>query len=143
MTAYTLPVGSTPEMITTSEGRVWYTEDTSGTIGMLDPITATGTSTTLAETTAAVTPACSIVGPGTSTAALTGTGSASWVTSSYTTTVDGGGWTVYQLPPDASPWGIAVIDGDAWVADQGRQKLLRLSTATDEEYRVYLPLLMK
>jgi streptogramin lyase len=144
VTAYTLPVGSTPQMIAVSQGRVWYTEDTSGTLGVLDPTTATGTSAIVMTTTATVTPDCSIRGPGTSTADGIRTGSLAWTTGSYTLAVESDGWTVYRLPAGASPWGLAVVDEDVFVVDQARQKLLRLSSQPiDDQQRVYLPVVIK
>jgi hypothetical protein len=61
-----------------------------------------------------------------------------WSQGSLETTVLTG-WTVYYLPDQASPYGIAYLQDYQWVADQGRQKLVRISVP---EYRVFLPLVM-
>ena len=66
LTAYPLPVGTQPEMIALSQGKAWYTELVSRTVGVLDPAVAAGSSSTLVKTTAPVTPACSNLGAGTS-----------------------------------------------------------------------------
>jgi streptogramin lyase len=143
LTTYTVPVGIWPEMLDPHDGLVWYTEDYSRTVGVLDPATANGTTTTVAGATKSVTPACDNLGPGTSAPLVTSTGSASWASIALATLQDSGGWTIYALEPGSSPWGIAVVQNDVFVVDRGRQKLLRLSTAADGKYRVYLPVVMK
>jgi virginiamycin B lyase len=139
MTAYTLPVGTQPEMIALSQGRVWYTEIFSGSVGMLNPAAATGASSTPVKTTAAVTPACSNVGAGTSTPVLSSTHTLTWTPTVYNQLVKSGGWTVYQMPPGGSPWGITVSDRAVWIVDQGRQKLAWLPEST----YIYLPLIIR
>jgi streptogramin lyase len=139
MTAYTLPVGTQPEMITLSQGKVWYTEYVSGTVGMLDPAKASGAASTLVKTTVPVTPGCSNLGAGTSSAVATSTATLAWTPTVYQELVSSGGWTVYQMPPSASPWGIAASSGAVWIVDHGRQKLAKLSLGSF----IYLPLVTK
>lgn len=141
LTTYPLPAGSSPRMISVSGGRVWYSEVTSRTIGMLDPAVATGTSSPLVTTTAPVTPSCNSLGSGMTTALITRTGNIVWTAAEYPTLVDGGGWTVYQLPQYASPWGVA--GGDDWVSvvDRGRRKLLRLPSQVT--YQLFLPVVLR
>ncbi len=139
MTVYTLPVGTQPEMIALSQGKVWYTEDVSGTVGVLDPAAASGSSSTLVKSTAPVTPTCTNLGSGLSATVTISTGILAWTPAVYTRTITSGGWTVYQMPPGASPWGIAASAGDMWVVDPGRQKLAQLH----ESVNVYLPLVMR
>jgi hypothetical protein len=43
--------------------------------------------------------------------------------------VDADGWTVYGLPVGSQPFGIALEENSAWVADQGRQKLVRTASS--------------
>jgi streptogramin lyase len=144
LTTYMLPAGAWPEMLVPHKGLVWYTEDDSGTVGVLDPATAHGTTTTVTSTTQSATPACDNLGPGTSAPLVTSTGSVSWTSTVVTTVVDSDGWTIYELEPGSSPWGIAVVQDDVFVVDEGRQKLLRLSVkGTEEKHRVYLPLVLK
>jgi streptogramin lyase len=144
LTTHMLPAGIWPEMLVPHKGLVWYTEDYSGTVGVLDPATANGTTTTVTSTTESVTPACNNLGPGTSAPLVTSTGSASWASTALTTVLDSDGWTIYALEQGSSPWGIAVVQDDLFVVDEGRQKLLRLSVkGTEEKHRLYLPLVLK
>jgi hypothetical protein len=41
--------------------------------------------------------------------------------------LDTGGWTVYELPPDAQLFGLSSSGRHQWITDRGRQKLARLS----------------
>jgi streptogramin lyase len=130
MTSYGLPLGTTPRVLETSPEGVWYTEDSAGTVGLLDPAVAAGTTTTLTTGSGSVVSECSIWGPGTTSLASISTDSLIWASGTVTTVVDGGGWTVYELATGASPYGIADAGAYLWASDQGRQKLLRLSAAT-------------
>jgi streptogramin lyase len=129
MTAYTLPVGTTPRMLEAGSGGVWYSESDLGTIGRLDPASATGTTIAMATGSGSVTADCSSWGAGTSSSASISSGTLSWTPGSVTTLVDADGWTVYQLATGASPYGVADAGGHLWAADQGRQKLVRLSSS--------------
>jgi streptogramin lyase len=144
LTTYMLPAGIWPEMLVPHKGLVWYTEDYSGTVGVLDPATANGTTTTVTSTTQSVTPACDNLGPGTSAPLVTSTGGTSWASTVITTVLDSDGWTIYELEQGSSPWGIAAVQDDVFVVDEGRQKLLRLSVkGIEEKHRLYLPLILK
>jgi streptogramin lyase len=127
MTVYTLPVGTRPHMLETGPGGVWYTEGVSGTVGLLAPASAASATTTLSTGSGSVTAECSSWDPSTTSPAFISAGTLSWTPGSVTTLVDAAGWTVYQLATGASPYGIAGSGGYVWAADQGRQKLLRLS----------------
>jgi streptogramin lyase len=140
LTAYTLPVGIWPEMLVVHEGLVWYSEDNSGTVGVLDPAAANGVASTLVVSTEQVTPSCSILGPGSSAAAVTSSSTATWSASVLTNVVDSDGWTVYSLPAGSAPWGITVLDEDVFVVDQGRQRLVRISAVS---WSLYLPIVMR
>jgi streptogramin lyase len=135
LTSYTLPVSTTPEMIFVSNGNVWYTGNT---VGVLNPTAASGITSTLAVTTTPVTPSCSTA-VGTDSAVVTSVGNMVWTSNVYTRSTPAAGWTVYQLPPNASPWGIAVSGGRVWFTDQGRQVLAQM----DSRYRVYVPIMFK
>jgi streptogramin lyase len=139
MTAYALPAGTQPEMIALSQGKVWYTQNVSGMVGVLDPAKASGTSSTLVKTTAPVTPGCSNLGAGTNSTIATSTAALAWTANVYNLIVDSGGWTVYQMPAGGHPWGIAAAQSAVWVVDQSRQKLAWLPQGT----HVYLPLVIR
>jgi streptogramin lyase len=133
LTRYSLPVGATPQMLTLVDGFVWYTESAAGTVGALDPNVAAGRSATASSDTFTASPACqtlpagSVAGSGASSAAL------AWSGGAWDEIVASGGWTVYELPAGASPFGIAAGSGPPWIVDQGRQVLGRLggSPATE------------
>lgn len=131
LTRFDPPTGGSPEMITILGEQVWYTEDSNGTVGMLDPATVTGTSFTLDQITIPATSTCGIQGPGTTTPVTTTTGLASWTQRIYPSVVDAGGWTIYELPEGAFPWGIAASGRNVWFVDNGRQVLGRLSFGVD------------
>jgi streptogramin lyase len=141
LTAYTLPDGTSPKMIAPSSGKVWYTSSVSGTVGVLDPTKANGTSSTLITTTMPVTPTptCNDLGLGISSTLTLSAGILAWTPDVYTRTVDSGGWSVYQLPSGAYPWGLAAAGKDIWVVDPGRQKLAWLSDLV----HIYLPVVMR
>jgi len=126
-------------MIALDRGKVWYTSSISGTVGMLEPAVATGTSSDVAVTTAPVTPDCRNLGAGITSAGTTRTGALAWSSSTYTRTVSGGGLAFYQLPEDAYPWGITTSAGQLWVVDQNRKMLARLSPSS----QIYLPLVRR
>lgn len=123
LTRYTLPAVGTPAMIAASGGSVWYTEDSNGTVGVLNPSVAGGVTSTALRTTASVPPTSTDLGSGTTSSITTSTGVAAWSAGALTLQTDSGGWTVYQLPAGASPWGITVNDGRVWIVDAGRQLL--------------------
>jgi len=139
-TTYTLPVGSDAKMIAiANDGLVWYTESVSGTVGSLNPAQAGGVSSTLAKTTIAVALSCSDLGAGTTSSIDTQSGTATWLDADLTTLVEGGGWRVYQLPTNGSPYGVASSVNSTFVVDQGRQKLLKIP----HKYTIYQPVVLK
>jgi streptogramin lyase len=142
LTTYTLPVGTQPQMIATDGKSVWYTESFSRTVGVLDPAAAAGSTTTPFTGTGSVAYDCTTLGPGSTTPVTPITDTLSWIDNNWANIVHSGGWTVYQLPAGANPYGIAHSAGYVWVTDQGRQKLARFSPAPPE-YKVYLPLVLK
>jgi streptogramin lyase len=129
MTTYTLPAGTTPRMLEVGPDGVWYSESDLGTVGLLDPASATGSTTAMATGSGSVTSECSPWEPGVGSSASMSSGTLSWTPGSVSTLVDGGGWKVYQLATGASPYGLADVGGSLWAADQGRQKLVRLSAS--------------
>jgi streptogramin lyase len=130
---YTLPAGAgtDPQMVEVGQSGIWYSEVGSGTVGVLDPAVATGVSATLTAATTTPITACSDVGPGTQEVIVIDSGSLGWTSGVLEASVDANGWKAYELPDEpfqpAIPYGLAESSGYLWVADQGRQKLLRLS----------------
>ena len=142
VTTYTLTPGSYPEMLIFDEGRAWYTT-TSGSVGALDPAVASGTVVPAATGSLTSTSAsCRSMGTGATTTVSTAHGTLAWGASSeLAPVVDAGGWTIYQLPDGADLYGIARSSGSLWVADNGRQKLVRLGDW--EPLRVFLPFVVR
>lgn len=150
MTAYDPPEGTEPQMLAVRPEGVWYTEYTGGvggTFGLLRPDDAAGASTGLVKTGPnGIVPVCSTegLGPGGESAAVTRTGSLSWVTEEYLPVVDANGWTIYQVPTGPAgdgPYGITDSGRFLWIGDRGREKLIRF--ATSKEYRIFLPVVLK
>jgi streptogramin lyase len=138
LTTYALPLGSAPHMLAVSGNRLWYTEDSRGTLGRFDPFLAIGTSQVLSTTTTSLTPTCSEISPDSSATLSSSTGTASWAGSTYALTHDAGGWWIHDLPLDAFPWGVAARGGQVWLVDNGRQVLAQVAdppsvTACKEE----------
>jgi streptogramin lyase len=125
LTRFSLPAGTTPQVVALIGELVWYTESAAGTVGSLDPARAAGSSATASSDTFTASPTCSTLPAGTVTAAAAGSGAPSWSGGVWDEIVASEGWTVYQLPAGASPFGIASVDGAAWVVDRGRQVLAR------------------
>lgn len=123
LTTFPLPYGSFAEMLTVSGNRIWYTEDFRGSLGRLDPFLATGSKETLTTATQTLTPKCGLVSPAKTGTLNTTTGTAAWSSTTFTRTVDDGGWLVHELPVDAYPWGIVASSGQIWFVDLGRQVL--------------------
>jgi streptogramin lyase len=140
MTAFKLPVGIQPEMVTIQEGLVWYSEDWDGTTGFIDPSTAQGESSALTKTTHSVTPTCTSSGSGITYSVTATTDTLSWASASFVETYNQDGWTIYQLPDGSSPWGVAGVGDQIFIADQGRQKLIRIGPGVSS---VYLPVVIK
>jgi streptogramin lyase len=127
-TDYALPVGSSPRWLRVPGSLVWYTEDADATVGALNPALAAGTVSTLTHSIDAATESCDILGPGTQEAIATRTGTLSWATGTLSPVHDAGGWTVYQLPDPAEPFGLVSTAEHQWVTDPGRQKLVRIAS---------------
>jgi streptogramin lyase len=141
VTTHRLPVGSDPEMLTLEDGRVWYTT-LSGSIGALDPASASGTVAIAATGSLTTSASCRSLGVGATAPATAAQGALEWGTlTEPAPVVDGGGWTIYQLPDGAELYGIAQSSGSLWVADNGRQKLVRLDVAAPSQ--TFLPLIIR
>jgi streptogramin lyase len=127
LTMYDPPTGGTPDMVTSSVGRIWYIDDTSHRIGSLDPsLAAPKSSYVLSPTETTLDSSCASISPASSGSVSSASDTVNWSSASYTTTVDAGGWQISDLPTDAYPWGIAAIPGQVWFVDNGRQVLSQI-----------------
>jgi streptogramin lyase len=127
VTTYTLPLGTTPQMIEMEGGRVWYTESVSETFGLLDPVIASGTTTTPTLQVSSVTSTCATLDAGAVTAVTAGLGSLEWLSGSASSVAPVEGWQIYEFSSQALPYGIASGNGHMWIGDRYNQKLLRFS----------------
>jgi streptogramin lyase len=146
MTQFNLPLGEKPRRITLQDHKIWYTEwHTStipGTVGVLDPQTAMGITTTLITDSETTSPSCTTLGNPIS-LSLSGveSGSLPWQPGSLTPIYSQNGWEIYQLPTGSNPYGITASLDHVWVADQGRQKITRIALASKSE--VFIPLVIR
>jgi streptogramin lyase len=125
-----VPDGTTPHMLSVDGAKVWYTEEAARSVGILDPGVAPGSASTISKSTSAIAePYCEPLPAAATSAPTIATGTLSWTGSNWTVLRDSGGWTVFQMPAGIKPFGIALATDRTWVADQGRQKLARTSTA--------------
>jgi streptogramin lyase len=142
VTTYDLPSGSSPEMLTFDGGRAWYTT-ISGSVGAVDPALAGDIGAPVATGSLTMdTVSCRRMETGTTTAVSSAQDVLKWGTPAELAPIlDDGGWTIYQLPSGAEPRGIARTSVSLWLADNGRQKLVRLDDATS--LRTFLPLIIR
>jgi streptogramin lyase len=144
--SFVLPYAGGPEMIALHGSQVWYSSNngpvgaTTGTVGLLYPATAQVVSSTLPVSTTSVTPTCQSLSAGTKYTPVTNPGTATWSDAAYPSVAGSGGWRAYQLPTGAIPWGVAVSGRQAFFTDQGRQKLIRLSSFPNS---LYMPIVRK
>jgi streptogramin lyase len=145
VTGFAPPVaGSNPLAVQASGDRIWYTEGPTtgqsgiGTLGLLDPALAGGAPVAVSTGTASLTesPACGALSGKSGALAITN-GALSWAPSLWSSAAEGNGWSVYRLPAGGKPYGVAMVGGSPWVADQGRRKLTRPSGAP--VHSTYLP----
>ncbi len=130
LTQYAPPTGMATGMIALVDGRIWYTDEGLGAVGILDPALATGETVTVTSGSATLQPECRTVTP--SQANLTTRqGTLAFTYLAVPPLTNANGWTVYKLPAGSSPWGIAQIGDALWIADGGRQTLLRVAEGPD------------
>jgi streptogramin lyase len=145
MTVYDLPDGEKPRNLSLFGGKIWYT-NANGSFGRLDPNLISGTQTTLTQVILNdnITPLCKNLGPGLTSTATEDHDTSSWIDFSSTKTEIASGIFSYSLPEGSAPYGIAGTSSDIWIADPGRQKLIRMPISYSEfGYASYLPLIIK
>lgn len=138
LTRFELPLGVKPRLLDVTGDGVWYTEETSRTVGILRPEPGMGVTTTLTTGATGVELQCGAA-PKQETTLSVFTGTIAWQDVELTPLVDANGWQVYQLPAQSLPYGVTRSAGAVWITDQGRDKLLRIRL----ESRVYLPLVLR
>lgn len=137
LTRYTLPAGSDPQWLAVLGSAVWYSEITGRTVGKLEPSQAAGSQSILTTTDEVLTSSCSTLGVGSSSLVTIRTGALAFSAGSWSTAVNSGGWTVYQMPAGAAPFGLARSGDTLWIGDQGRQKLAKTTPSTCYPFDVH------
>ncbi len=139
LTTFSLPNGTHAVKVAEFEGRIWYS-DGAGTFGSLDPLAASGATVELSGSAPlSVTPVCQALGAPLTQSGAPDTGTLAW------STVDGAlaqpqtGLEVYSLPAGAAPLGIAAARNMIWIADDGRDRLVRV----DFGRYIYLPMIRR
>lgn len=107
-----------PIMLSFESGLVWYT-DLVGSVGSLNPATASGKTSTIAPSTTSVSPSCSSAGNGENVDISKKNGTINWKNTTYPLIHDKNGWMIYDLPEGAAPWGIIAHGASVWFNDQG------------------------
>jgi streptogramin lyase len=136
---YTQSIVHYPQMLTLVDGLVWYSDQDQ--VGILNPALDHGISITITPQSASATPKCSTLAQPTTTTITPTQGQVAWADVTYPSLSSPIGWQVFQLPQNASAWGIAAQGDNIWLVDQGRHVLARLPKQT--EAKVYLPLIIK
>ncbi len=135
---FTAPYTGTPNMLRVAGDKVWYSQLNPGGVVRLDPAMASGITATVAVSSQAAISTCSTLLPLAPVAITPVSGQASWSGQQYQTVLDQAGWSIYEMPVNAIPWGIAVTD-KIWLVDSGRRVLARVSVQSF----IYLPMITK
>ncbi len=151
LTFYNIPEGGEPWSVTVQAGTVWYS-DQDGKLGRLDPATAEEPISTpvTAQTQGPFTTTCSTL-----IAALTSGGNYFEDNNLQFTPFDPVlvpastqvGWTIYTLPNDGIPYGMAAASGAVFATDSDESpidagKLVRIGVP-HEQFKVFLPLIKR
>lgn len=138
ITIFTPPASGVPQMLTLVDGKVWYSQQGPGRVVELDPAAASGITATVTVGSATASPSCSTLPPLAPVSINPVPGQSSWNVTTYATLIDQAGWSIYEMPVDAAPYGIAGTD-QIWLVDQGRQVLAKVSPSSF----IYLPMITK
>ena len=128
LSRFSIPTGNgfLPEMVASIGGYLWYGELGVGTLGRLDPDLASHTTSNLTGMQLPAASDCSPIQPSGPVTVHPTSDPAAFTSNLYTTRIDSAGWLIYDLPDGSWPWGIAYRDGDAWIVDNARQKLIHV-----------------
>ena len=125
-----------PYSVTVHGGMIWYTAqgDEVGTLGMLNPAVAAGTSSTAKQTTFTSAETCRLLSASTTSTVSITTGAwtepwpvRTWIDTSASASA---GWMMYEAPGAEMPYGISVEGERLWFTDQMYNKLLRVAIPT-------------
>ncbi len=125
---YVLPVGHTPNMIALQGDWIWFTENDLPRLGVLDPVTAVYESRDISTSygQGAFGTTCVKAPPaGPYTLPVSQEINLDLNQTQYPAIQESAGWYIYQMPKGAQSYGISLVDGKAWVVDNGRQKLVQ------------------
>lgn len=147
MTRYNLPDPAQPQMIVLHNDVVWYTAAAAGGVGYfgaLHPQQVGGTPVELDRQTYPSQKEChSNWGAGKSLFVPHTTTTPSWSPADLTTLATPSGWKVFQLPANAHPYGITIANGELWMSDQGRQKLMQIPFSDLLGKNIFLPMVVR
>jgi streptogramin lyase len=138
ITTFTPPTSGAPQMLQIVKDRVWYSQQGPGQLVTLDPAIASGSTTSVTSGSQATSPACGELLPQAPVDINPIIGQAAWGGQTYQTELEGAGWTIYQMPVNSAPYGVAVTE-QIWLVDQGRQILASVSQSKS----TYLPLIFR
>lgn len=116
--------GGVPAMLARGTGQLWYSGSTPATLGRLDVAQGAPQAYSPDEDETTLSPDCETPAAADPTAVATAEETPTWTSVDYDTSEDGG-WTAAALDQDAFPWGLSLAGSDLWLADNGRQVLMR------------------
>jgi streptogramin lyase len=126
-------------MLAVQGERVWYTAQTPFSLGTLDPLAASWTEFEPEQGTGSLIEyKCEEDIEYTTGGVPISTGTLTWTSQKYSTLMDDSGWQIYQLPADASPWGITATNA-VWFVDNARNVLVKIPTVS----QVFLPFIVR
>lgn len=133
---YALPNGGIPHVITVDGTRVWYTDTLKKSAVLLIPDRAaytefTSTATDVAAPAPWSCPNLAIASSGNYVPWPRPDLPYSAVSADYSLVTTYGGWKIIEMPLEANLWGVAAREGQGWVVDYGRKKLLKIDPPAD------------
>lgn len=147
ITDYSPPYSSAffiPNMLTFQDGRLWYTDgDLFADFGWIDPSSYIGsTNPPQSPNSTLGSEECFSPVSSQSLSVSKTTGIVNWTTTVLKEELHQS-WAVYLLSTGASGWGIAVNGCNAWIVDQGLQRLVKLTFYYGGSCSAYLPMIVK
>lgn len=119
---------SSPTSVEVVGQHVWFTDFAADRFGVLAPGLAAGQPISATANMLAVSANCSVLGAGSPEQVNIEEGNTvTWSPGTAPIVLDEAGWTIYQLPDLARPWGMAATPGNIWLVEQERRQLGWLS----------------